>query len=139
MKSLAMQLLVAVAACGGCGSTNSSGPLLSDGCVSPGATYLETFAQTSGTCGALSSEVVDVSPDGSVPLASSMNCSSFDRSGCTLTYTDCTTTANGVSYTSTSSLTFAADGRSASGVATLMVAGNNLDCSSTYSVTATRQ
>ncbi len=144
MHSMVTLLALAVAICAGCGSAGPSTampsqPMLTDSCATPGATYLESFTQTSGTCGPVPSEIVDISPEGTVVLASSMTCSSANWTNCTLQYNDCTTNVNGVLYTTTSSVTFAIDGGSASGAASVAATGNGIVCASTYNVTAVRQ
>ncbi len=121
----------------GCGSGSSSPQ--ANPCATAGATYLETLTQTSGTCGPIASQVVNVSPDGTLTLPTSISCASTNQTGCTARDSDCAFTSQGFDFTETFSVTFAKDGSSAAGVLSLSGTGMGMSCSSSYKVTFTRQ
>ncbi len=144
MKAMALTCaltLPAVVACGSTTSSGTSGPQqeMANPCATRGATYLESFVQVSGTCGAIPSEIINISSNGTITTTSAVTCASVSQTGCTAQDSDCTSTANGYSITATTDVTFASDGSSATGLETVSMTGNGTSCTSTYDVTATRQ
>ena len=139
LSVLPLAVATVVGACGG--SSNSNGPTqrAANPCATRGATYLVTFVQMSGTCGPLASQVINISPSGTVTSAVPITCASGNQSGCMAQENDCTWTANGFSYTATTDTTFAQDGSSATGLESITATGNGTACASTYDVTFTRQ
>jgi hypothetical protein len=124
--------LLTLIACGG-SSNNQANP-----CATKGATYLATFTEVSGTCGPIPSQVVNVNPDGTITDTSNETCASVYQQGCTATRNSCTWSSQGFNFTSTSSVTFASDGASASGIVTLSASGAG-SCAETYNVSYVRQ
>jgi hypothetical protein len=120
-------------ACGG--SSNSA----ANPCATKGATYLATFTEVSGNCGPIPSQVVNINPDGTITSSVNETCGSVSQQGCTGNRNDCTWTSQGYNFTSTSSLTFSADGASASGIATVSASGGGLSCVETYKLSYVRQ
>jgi hypothetical protein len=135
-RRLAPLLIVA-----GCSSSSSAGPTddLANQCASKGATYLQSFTETSGTCGPLSSIVVKINSDGTFYVASPVHCTSVEQDGCTTSETDCQATVDGVTGTFTFDTTFAADGSEGTGVETYTLTNGSSTCMSTYDVTFTKQ
>jgi hypothetical protein len=65
---------------------------------------------------------------------------STSQNGCTVTATDCTVSGGGPKCMVSTNLTYAADGSTASGTETLACTAVQMSsCTSTYSVTETRQ
>ena len=122
--------VVTLIACGG--NSNQANP-----CVTRGASYLVSFTLVSGNCPALPSGIITVNQDGTIPTAAGQSCT-VNMNGCT-SDNNCSWSANGFNYTSASHVTFASDGSSGSGIATLNVSGNGGACVGTYNVTYTRQ
>ncbi len=127
--------LLGLAAC------SSSSPSMdqANSCATPGASYVETFTQTSGNCGPLASQVINISAGGSVTLPTTISCASSTQTGCKIQNSDCTYSANGFNYTFSSSLTFASDGSSASGVYSVSGTGMGMSCASSYAINEQRQ
>jgi hypothetical protein len=113
------------------GCSGSSGPSdhSANPCATPGATYVEVFTQTSGNCGPIPNQVINVSPGGDVTASSTISCASSNQNGCTATGSDCTFTSQGFDFTETYSTTFASDGSAAMGV--LSLSGNGMGMSAT--------
>lgn len=131
--------LVALVACSSASSGDSGQyPEVSFPCSTPNVTYLITFTEQSGTCGPMTSQVVNTDAAG-LTLATNESCQSQTTSGCTVRGTDCTWTDGGISYTKTFEITFTGDGSSASGVNTISMTGNGQSCTSTYSTSFMRQ
>lgn len=131
-RPLSVALLCVAAGCG-------APPETTNPCATRGASYLESFAEQSGNCGPLPSQVVNIAPDGSVPTGgTNITCESTNQSGCTTQRSNCAWTGSGNSYNATSTLTFTQDGSKASGLFTVSVSGNS-SCMETYAVTWTRQ
>jgi uncharacterized protein YceK len=135
-------VMLAIVLASGCGSgitIEQPNP-----CATAGATYMETLTQTSGNCGPMPSQVVNISSSGILTLSKSF-CATTSESGCTSQDSDCTFSSQVYDFTEAFSLTFAQDGSSASGTLSLsgngVESGNGVDesCDSSYSVTATRQ
>jgi hypothetical protein len=125
-----------------CSSTSGTGPgtETANPCATPGASYLESFVeQSGGTCGAIPSEVVNINPNGTLTTATPITCAKVTQTGCTAQDTDCTFSSMGYNFTNTFDVTFASDGSSASGVATITGSGNNQSCASTYNISFVRQ
>ncbi len=80
-----------------------------------------------------------MSADGTITSAEKVTCATVKQNGCTTEETHCTYTENGYADTFTRQMTFATDGSSASGQCTFMATGNGMTCTSTYSLTLTRQ
>jgi hypothetical protein len=144
MEATALAWSAALTMIVGCGSSTSSGTSgpqqeTANPCATRGATYLESLVQVSGTCGAIPSEIFNVSSNGTVTTTSAVTCASVSQTGCTAQDSDCTYTSNGLSVTMTDDVTFAADGSSATGLATISATGSGVSCTSTYQVTMTRQ
>jgi hypothetical protein len=133
MTTLAATILLAT----GCGS-GSSMPQ-ANSCATSGATYVETFTQTSGNCGPLSSQVINVSPSGTLTVPTTISCTSSTQAGCTIQESDCTYSADGFDYTYSSSVTFASDGSSFAGTYSVSGTGMGMSCASSYSISGTRQ
>lgn len=125
----------------GCGSSNpqSTPPAAINPCATPGATYVETLVQSSGTCTAIPSQIVPVAPSGTIELDPSVACAEFGQNGCTEWDSVCTWTSDGISYTATTVVTFASDGSSVSGILEVSADDNGTTCTGTYDVTATPQ
>lgn len=132
---------VACSSSGGNGATSSgsTSALKANPCATKGATYLETFTEQSGNCGMLTSQVVNINPDGTITTTVQISCAMQTQAGCKTQATDCTWSANGYSYNETLESTFAQDGSSATGIATVTAMGKGQSCSSTYNITITRQ
>ena len=130
MKYAALALSLCLVACG---------PSRANPCATPGASYLASFAEVSGNCGPIPSQVVNINPDGTVSGGTSMNCAGQSQQGCTANLTDCKWSAKGYDFTMTSHVTFASDGSSASGLASFGASGNGVACSETYQLTYARQ
>lgn len=108
-------------------------------CATRSATYVQKFTQTSGNCGALPDQVVNVSADGSIPAAANVTCQSQEPDGCTQRNTGCVgPTVDGVTCTATTSLTFVTDGSRATGTASITCSGAQ-SCASSYSLLLLRQ
>lgn len=121
-------------------SMTACGSNKADSCATPGSTYKEHAVQeASGTCGEIPDQVVNIDSSGNAASASSaVSCGSSEQNGCTLQKSDCTTTSGGSTCTFNSSLTFTADGASASGTVSFSCSGTGA-CISTYAITYTRQ
>jgi hypothetical protein len=123
-----------------CSSSNSS---TSDpnSCATKGATYVNTFKETSSgglSCGVQTSQVVNVSESGVVSSSSfgiPVSCASSQANGCTSENSDCSYAAGGMTCSLFTNLTFASDGSSLSGSESLECGS----CSSMYSISGTRQ
>ena len=127
----------------GCGSGGNNGggetTTQANPCATPGATYLlHAEERRGGTCGPLADEIVNIGSDGTLP-GPPATCDAITQDGCTARNTNCTQTANGVTCSTTSSVTFSEDGKSASGLITLRCRDSAGGCTSTYAVTAKRQ
>jgi len=124
-------------------ASSGSGPsntLAANPCATPGASYLETFAeQPGGTCGTAPSQVLNVNTNGTVTSSVPVSCASTEQSGCTAHDADCAETTNGVTCMVTTDVTFASDGSSATGLETLSCSNASSSCVSTYTVSAARQ
>jgi hypothetical protein len=119
----------------GCGS----GTAEANPCATPGATYLEHFAEhPGGTCGPITDQVLNINHDGTIDTASP-DCDSVTQDGCTARDTNCRTSANGTDCTATTSVTFAKDGSAASGIATISCTAGSSSCESTYDISAERR
>ena len=119
---------------GGGATTNQANP-----CATRGATYLlHAEEQRGGTCGPLADEILNIGSDGTLP-GPPVRCDAITQDGCTARDTNCTQTTNGVTCSTTTSVTFTADGKSASGLITLRCRDSDGGCTSTYAVTAKRQ
>jgi hypothetical protein len=138
MRHAAIVILLLAA----CSSNTSGGPAneQANPCATPGATYLMSFSEEAGgTCGPVSSQIININSDGTISTPSSVSCANVTQDGCTAKDTDCTETVNGGTATVTTDVTFSSDGSSASGLETLTVTSNGQSCTSTYQVSATRQ
>lgn len=134
----------------GCGSSNSTGSTShqANTCVSRDASYLVSYQETSGDCGAVASVVINVSSDGTVISVSSdgtittpvpVSCTTVHDDGCAVQETGCTWMDNGVSFDSTSSVVFTSDGSSGTGIVGLSATDSKGSCYSSYKITYTRQ
>jgi hypothetical protein len=120
------------------GSYSSTSTDEANPCATAGATYLETSTEEAGgTCGAVSPQIITISQDGT--LATSETCTTIMQTSCTAQDSGCVTTSNGVTCTSTTDVTFASDGSSASGLITLSCTEGATSCVSTYNVSIQRQ
>lgn len=130
MKNLA--LMLCLSACGG--------PPKANPCTTPGATYfVHAVEANNGTCGVIPDQIVNVSSDGTVAAAAGVACDAEEHSGCTTKKTNCKTTSNGVSCSSTSSIEFAKDGSQGSGLLSMNCSSGATSCISTYQVVYLRQ
>ena len=135
-------VLLAVTACGSGGSGGASGTTneQANPCATKGASYLETLTeQAGGTCGAITSQVVNINSDGTLTTSTPITCAHVSQTGCTAQDTDCTFTSMGYNFTETFDVTFASDGSSAHGLITISGSGNGMSCTSTYTVTFAKQ
>jgi hypothetical protein len=124
-------LVLVLVACGG--------PPKANPCATKGATYVQRFVErANGTCGPIPDTIVNITADGEVAGAR-LDCESMTQDGCTARNAGCKTTTDGITCTGTSSVTFAADGSTSSGLITTNCSGNGLACVSTYDVSAVRQ
>jgi hypothetical protein len=95
---------------------------------------------STGTCGAIPDQIINIGQDGTVANGASITCDKKEIDGCTAKNSGCTsTTASGLSCMLNSDVTYAQDGGSASGLETITCTSGGSTCSSTYSVTAARQ
>ena len=130
-----MRFLVVVVALAACGS---SSPSQVNTCVTKGASYLVSFSeQSGGTCGPLTSQVVNVPSDGMIQGGSS--CSSSEATGCMQRNSGCMTSSMGINCDVTTSVTFASDGTTGAGLYTATCSNSSASCTSTYDVTYARQ
>jgi hypothetical protein len=122
----------------GCSSSSiGSTTGTADMCATSGASYTETFEETSGDCGVIPSTVVNISSNGtiSLPTGDTETCQSSSSDGCTVKGTDCViTTSTGYTLTETYSTTFAANGKSGQGVVAMSIDGNGMSCASSYTI-----
>ena len=143
IKRASIAALAGMLACASHTQTFPPDPPKANPCATPGATYLDHFAeQSGGTCGPIPDVIININKDGTLAGSGSgtaPTCQSNSGSGCTVKLNNCTSTNNGVTCTITTDVTFAADGSSASGLETLSCSGSSSSCTSTYKVTATRQ
>lgn len=79
-------------------------------CLSPGRTYTEAFTRVYGDCPDLSPEVIQLSPEGTLPLGSGETCDEVETDECSTTNQHCTYLADSCKLSSTFSATFEADG-----------------------------
>ena len=107
-------------------------------CATRGATYLATFTEVFGNCGPIPSQVITVNPDGTITTSVNPNCGISSVEGCTVTNSNCTWSAQGVNFLSTYSVTFASDGMSASGIATLSALSGG-QCFESYKLSYVRR
>lgn len=119
-----------------CGSNPAANP-----CATKGATYLFHFVEDpSGTCGPVPDSIVNVGSDGTIASSSSLTCDKTELDGCTSKKSNCkTTTSTGIQCTVNTSSTFSSDGSSVTGLESFTCTSGASVCSSTYSVTASRQ
>jgi hypothetical protein len=127
-------------------STSSSGTrtIPANPCLTTGASYLCHFEVESGNCPSLADQVVNVNPDGTITLSSSVSCTTITVDGCSTHESDChwsyTSGGAGCNYTSTSEITVASDGSSASGLVSMTASCNDGEtCAGTYQVSYARQ
>jgi hypothetical protein len=121
-------------------SGNGSGSEPANPCATKGASYLETLTeQAGGTCGTVSSQVVNVNSDGTITTSTPITCAHVSQNGCTAQDTDCTFSSMGYDFSETFDVTFTSDGSSAMGLVTISGSGNGQSCNSTYNVSVTRQ
>jgi hypothetical protein len=118
-------------------TTNKANP-----CATKGATYLfHSVENPSGTCGQTPDQIVNINADGT--LATALSCTEITQNGCVARDTDCVTTSKDGQTTcyATTSVTFADDGASASGLISIRCSStaDSSSCSSTYGVSARRQ
>jgi hypothetical protein len=143
MKSWGIRLALLSSLVVSCGSDSGSGPVdrAANPCATRGATYYQAAQEISGNCGPIPSQIVNVNPDGTITSDTKVTCAKVTQSGCTARDTDCKWASQGVDFTMTFSTTFADDGSSAMGLMTVSGNGNGngQSCTSTYSVTMTRQ
>jgi hypothetical protein len=123
-----------------CSSSSSSPVAAPNPCATKGATYTNTFKQTSGTnsCGMQMSQEVSVSESGQVTSSTygiPITCGSSEVNGCISTNSDCTYSGGGMACSLFTDITFADGGASLTGTETLECG----DCQSTYSIVGTRQ
>jgi hypothetical protein len=125
----------------GCGSSNSTGSTSyqANACVSRDASYLVSYQETSGDCGAVASVVINVSSDGTITTSVPVSCTTVHDDGCAVQETGCTWMDNGVSFDSTSSVVFTSDGSSGTGIVGLSATDSKGSCYSSYKITYTRQ
>jgi len=133
LKSIAF-VAILVAAC-----SSSPAATQADTCATPSASYLEVITQTSGNCGAVANQVVNVNADGTITLPTTVTCATNAQNGCTLNRSDCTDTVSGTTCTSNSTVTFASNGSGASGTLSETCTQGSASCASSYSITLTRQ
>jgi hypothetical protein len=119
-------------ACGG-SSNDQANP-----CATKGATYLVSYTELSGNCGPIPSSVVNVNPDGTITDPNHITCASSSVQGCTTQNNSCTWSSQGFNFMATTSVTFSADGASASGIATISASGAG-SCTETYNLFYGRQ
>jgi hypothetical protein len=132
--------LVVLPACSS--SSAASGPSSepANPCATKGASYLETLVeQAGGTCGPITSQVVNINSDGTITTSTPLSCAHVSQTGCVAQDTDCTFSSMGFDFSETFDVTFTSDGSSASGLITLSGSGNGQNCASTYDVTFARQ
>jgi len=133
-------LIVLIFVFGGCASSSEYTDIPANECATKGGTYVSTFVETSGTCGAVPSGVVNVSEAGQVEMLVGVTCASSESEGCTVHNNECTFSEGGLNYSITSSVTFKADGSSANGVEGITITGDGGgSCTSTYAVSLVRQ
>jgi hypothetical protein len=73
-------------------------------------------------------------------LPEKITCATATQSGCTARNTGCTgANAQGYTLNMTFETTFAADGSSATGIATINITGHGQSCDETYDVSFARQ
>jgi len=126
---------VSLLACGGGNAAPRANP-----CATPGATYLEHFVEGSGgTCGPISDEIININADGTIASTTQISCQTESQSGCTAHNTGCSTMTNGTTCSATTDVTFASDGSGATGLETITCSNSSASCTSTYTVTLTRQ
>lgn len=129
MKIITVSFLM-IAACG---------KLQANPCATKSASYLQRYVQTSGNCGAIPDQLVNISADGALVGAKDVTCDDYASDGCTQRNTNCKGPAvNGVTCSATSSLTFVSSGATASGVFSVACTGTAI-CNGSYTITATRQ
>jgi hypothetical protein len=129
----------ALGACGSDSATASPTKVAANPCATPNSTYLQTFTEVSGNCGPIPSAITNINADGTITQTTSITCANVTQSGCTARDTDCTWSSSGFSYSETFETTFAQDGSSATGLATLTGMGNGQSCSETYNLSLVRQ
>lgn len=136
-----MKILLSAWLLAACSSPSTQGVQhAANPCASKNATYLEVFTQMpGGTCGAITSVIVNVDGNGQVVSSTPITCAEGTVMGCTTRNSDCTFSVGGFSYTETTDATFSMDGSTATGLLTLTATGQGQVCASTYSVSLTRQ
>ena len=139
MRGLIVVLAAAVAVLGCGGSSNPGHQDAGVACIVPDATYLESFTPVSGNCVPIGPQLVSSGPGGTTTNGAPVSCSSESESGCTVLKTDCTWTSLGYSYVGTSTLTFAPDGSSGVGTASINSNSGCFSCTETYNVSVARQ
>lgn len=125
-----------------CSSTSESGMTTTNKanpCATPGATYLMSFARVSGDCAEPPDQISNINADGTIP-GDPISCKEITQDGCTARDTGCTFTGNGCTSTVSTSITFAADGATMSGLESITVTCNDgSSCSGTLRVSGVRQ
>lgn len=107
-------------------------------CATRSASYLAHFTQQDGNCGPVPDQVVNISADGEIAGAAGVSCEKSEAVGCTQNTTNCRNTVDGVTCSSTASLTFTKDGASASGTSSVTCTGA-ATCAGSYRLSYTRQ
>jgi hypothetical protein len=135
---LGLALAAILGACGGSGGGSTTEP--ANSCAVRGATYIVTQTELpGGSCGPISPDLITVNQDGTITDPEPTTCAMWSQTGCTSVETNCTYQENGYTDTFTRQLTFTTDGSSATGQCTFSASGHGLSCSSTYSMTVTRE
>lgn len=130
-----MRYLLGMLVLAGCGAP----PMKANPCATKGATYFNHYVEAdNGTCGAIPDAITNVEQDGTI-AGDPPVCDSSTMDGCTVRNTNCKTTTKGVECSLTSSMTFASDGATANGLATIRCSSSATSCASTYQVTMLRQ
>jgi hypothetical protein len=113
--------------------------VIANECVTRGASYLVSYSAVSGNCAPIASEVINVESDGTIAGATPRPCAAVEQDGCTIRKTDCAWSSGGYDYRFTSTLTFAADGSTGSGLLSVHESGGAWSCFSTYQLSWIRQ
>jgi hypothetical protein len=138
--ALALLLVVLVVGCGSSADEGDSGP-----CTARSGTYRFSFAERSGTCGAITEQIVTLDAQPTAPLAP---CTSgeirYSADNCEVTNVNIVCPEDGIAPGATSTTNgkynWNESGSSGSGDATIVVrdAGDLILCQSSYRISAVR-
>ena len=135
MKSFVLAGMILIVGC----SSGSGQTVQADSCLTAGASYLVSYTETSGNCGPVPSEVINVSSSGVIVSPVQVSCASDTVSGCMVQESDCSYTDDGDTFTYSSDVSFASNGSSGSGVFSVSATGSAGTCAGSYNITYTRQ